>query len=391
MIIQYMDMEEPEDVDFEAMAPAPAAHGPLRNDRNSILDSSLIHQAVRGVVASFEGLFDSGTTSGGDGEHGHGSSGWLTQAHDNKARFDLWVANIGARHTGQDKRSADWRLRDTPAATTRIVELLKDIQESHAELLLILSGTRADHGQDVSGGELDDDELALLSSQEPQSEAHELSLSVADSITSLLKVSALLRKATTRDRFAKAVAAAGDKPLPHLFDLRHVQEKYPKAAGKPWLLERLGRAITQRREYLRYIRSHRTKLAGGVPTAVQTSPHSKLALDTSLIPGPGTASDRPTQTATNASTVLADRISPQAFAGPIIEDDDDAYSSATTQASFREGDDDNDKLHVPSLKTLAKDGEPFECPYCMAIGESSFHIYTHVTLLTRATVILCFL
>jgi hypothetical protein len=129
------------------------------------------------------------------------------------------------------------------------VELLEELTEINSEIHEILSGERANR----QTSESEDD-------MESTDELSELRLSVGDIITSLFKVSMLVKKATKRDRYAKA-ASAKDDPFLVEFDIRHIADKYPKVRSQPWLLERLGKAITQRRQFLRYCRNHKNRIA----------------------------------------------------------------------------------------------------------------------------------
>lgn len=161
----------------------------------------------------------------------------------------LWASNLGSLHPGIDRRSADYRLREAPEVIERIVELLDELTEINSDILEIVSGGRTN--REIS--ESDDD-------FESSDELSELNLSVNDIITSLFKVSMLVKKATTRDRYAKA-ASAKEAAFLAEFDIRHVADKYPKLRTQPWLLERLGNAITQRRQFLRYCRNHKHRIA----------------------------------------------------------------------------------------------------------------------------------
>jgi hypothetical protein len=174
----------------------------------------------------------------------------LSSNEDGRSRYHIWASNLGALHPGTDRRSADYRLREAPEVVERIVELLDELTEINSDILEIMSGERTNRQMSES----DDDDLGS------SDELSELSLSVGDIITSLFKVSMLVKKATTRDRYAKAASAKEDAFLAE-FDIRHVADKYPKIRTKPWLLERLGRAITQRRQFLRYCRNHKHRIA----------------------------------------------------------------------------------------------------------------------------------
>jgi len=95
-------------------------------------------------------------------------------------------------------------------------------------------------------------------------ELDEIFQSLADSISSLFKISLLIRSATPRDRYAKA-ATSVKQPFDDTFDISHVGHKHPKLEIKEnqWLRNRLGQAITRRRQYLKYCREHHDKLGAG--------------------------------------------------------------------------------------------------------------------------------
>lgn len=95
-------------------------------------------------------------------------------------------------------------------------------------------------------------------------ELDEIFQSLADSVSSLFKISLLIRSATPRDRYAKA-AASGKQPFDDSFDISHCGHKHPKLEEKEnqWLRNRLGQAITQRRQFLKYCRDHHDKLGAG--------------------------------------------------------------------------------------------------------------------------------
>lgn len=170
-------------------------------------------------------------------------------SEDGRSRYQIWASNLGSLHPGADRRSADYRLREAPEVVERIGELLDELTEINSDILEIVSGARANRQISECGDDF-----------EPSDELLELNLSVGDIITSLFKVSMLVKKATTRDRYAKA-ASAEEAAFLAEFDIRHVADKYPKLRTQPWLLQRLGNAITQRRQFLRYCRNHKHRIA----------------------------------------------------------------------------------------------------------------------------------
>lgn len=151
----------------------------------------------------------------------------------------------------------DFRLREAPKIATQINEILEELEESLGDTVSIISNARGNRtgvvmvGLGVSIGSDDKEEI---------SEIQEIFESVNDAINNLFRFSILLRNNTNSDRYAKAMAA-GSSPFNDQFDICHVDHKFPtlRLAGKEWLIERLGKAITQRRQFLRYAREHRDK------------------------------------------------------------------------------------------------------------------------------------
>lgn len=200
----------------------------------------------------------------------------------------------------------------------------------------------------------------------------------SECIRSLLKISILIRKATPRDRFAKALDGR-ENPFIDQFDINYVGERYPKLArpGSRWLRERLGRAITKRRQFLRYTREHGTRIAGGskgrepnnVPSSaaleedddIDLSPNAPSAIGTEL----ATVSMATTRPSTKASTLDIARLD------SLRDDetaDDDARSFVSAGSSFQEGTDGDTRLRLPSLANLRPNSSAeFECRFCLGI------------------------
>ena len=210
-----------------------------------------VADAAHDCVASFDAIAQ---VSLPKSELSTAASG-LPRNEDGRSRFQIWMSNLGAAHPATDRRSADYRLREAPEVVDRIVELLEELTEINGEALEIVSGERSN--RQIAE---DDSDIDSSSPGSGQDELSELFLSIGDVLTSLFKVSMLVKKATTRDRYARA-ASAKDKPYLVEFDIRHVADKFPKAREQPWLLERLGAAITQRRQFLRYCRNHKNRIA----------------------------------------------------------------------------------------------------------------------------------
>ena len=181
-------------------------------------------------------------------------------------------------------------------------------------------------------------------------------------------MSRLFGKCTIRDRHAKAEATADEK-FDDFYDIQHVKHKFGSAKAGSWLLERLGKAITKRRQYFRYCRTHREKLANAAVPAISRNDRT-CNVDTGTendrgvkdaIPRPPTLTPtRPSLVRTTASTL-----------GPVDlnvwESGIDDGSSTTTAATSVTGDNELTLLSVPPLLDFASPGQEFECPYCYTI------------------------
>lgn len=203
------------------------------------------------------------------------------------------------------------------------------------------------------------------------SEIREIFESIQDAINNLFRYSIIIRNNTNRDRCAKAAAASISSPFNHDFDIQHVRHKFPALQAKKgeWLIERLGKAITQRRQYLRYCRSHHEKtwqepgLRGG--PGVNPSNDRRPQAQMKLIPMARSEVSKPTSTLapTQASTLLL-------TSGQIIDEEMiDETQSQTSYATSTDEESTNHALRVIQLEDVSKGLQHFECSYCWQIQE----------------------
>lgn len=170
---------------------------------------------------------------------------------------------------------------------------------------------------------------------------------VSQCIKALFRIGILVRKASPRDRFERALQQS-DFSFPAQFDTDYVEERYPKLRFKDmgFLASRLGGANAKRRQFIHYVRDHKARLeaAQDVHTmayAITEKQSSKAT--TFVIPG-------------DLSTF--DRLDPSS-----LEKEDDLVSLVSASTAF-----DNERsLKLPSLAELSPDGEPFECPICFTL------------------------
>ena len=159
------------------------------------------------------------------------------------------------------------------------------------------------------------------------------------------------------------------------FDIGHVREKYPKLGhpGSRWLVRRLGRAITLRRQFLRYCREHQDALGhhgseegdpGRKSNLLQGQPAAKQRAEghLPLAPGAGASQAGFTDPGTKASTLFASQLE-------AIRDEPDDDGISYTSAARSDFAQEDAVLELPNLRTLTKDNfkAEFECPLCHTI------------------------
>lgn len=198
------------------------------------------------------------------------------------------------------------------------------------------------------------------------SEVQESTCSINNAITHLLKLSALIREASPRDRYSKAAAAVEDrfvqKEIWLKYDKMHVSMKFPKleADGKDWLIERLGEAATRRRQFLHYCGRHRELLGRGIDDEQDRIVVSSANADVEE------SEEMKSHLAPSEATTLA---TPDLHL--LQESEDSDARSQTSASSFAtsvyEGNEDYQRRTVINLSEVQRDGLPFECPHCCGI------------------------
>lgn len=173
-----------------------------------------------------------------------------------------------------------------------------------------------------------------------------------------------MAKSTTTDRHVKAEATRGDR-FDNLYDVAHLEHKFEQLKSKPWLLKRLGEANTKRRNYFRYCRTHRDRLAES--NSIDFKNVRAKAKD--AMPANSTALSR-----AKASTMHSDPSNVQTKASTLGfvdmqagENGFDDAASFSTMANSVTDDRRTYALSVPKLFDITEPGVDFECPYCFTI------------------------
>ncbi|KAH7403443.1 hypothetical protein BKA64DRAFT_450220 [Cadophora sp. MPI-SDFR-AT-0126] len=304
---------------------------------------------------------------------------FASEAVDALDRFRIWASNIGAFQDINVKSSLEYRIRDAPKIANQITELLGELIESLEDIYSIASHARENRTGALHEAEIDpsahlleanEDTQIENSDEEELSEVREILASIEDAISNLFRFSIIIRNNTSRDRYAKAATAAIATPFNGQFDICHVEHKFPALAKRNcrWLIERLGKAVTQRREYLKYCREHHDKTA----TEPQRPEPGTLTIppieSSSQIPARSIAVARsdyskPTSTLapTQASTLIL-------TSGQVIEEElEEEAQSQTSYATSTDEDSSDTALSVINLEEVSKGFKQFECPYCWQI------------------------
>jgi len=229
--------------------------------------------------------------------------------------------------------------------------------------------------EDSDEDEIDQQTATSCSSGESSrvtSESQLLYQSVLESITSLLKLSMFIRKSTRGNRFAKSSKA---QKYETQYDIIHVRDRFPFAANHPFVIERLGKANAQRRQWLSYKKRHREKLAMSASPMHETPFRSELLSDSEMeLNSRATIEEDYLRSSVwsgehkQSSTMLSSTKASTFFQGQIPEGDvAENEHSETSYSETRFGDDGQETNLVPQPPPESADENPFECPYCFSI------------------------
>ena len=256
---------------------------------------------------------------------------------DYEGRFRVWCGNVGAHQTG--KSSLGNRLRDAPNLTSKVLRLLQNLRKLLLEANAIISGQRKPAEQETYDSSSDSSDEEPLSEDEDgaDGELAQILSEFGDILDCLYRMSMNLRSPGGNKRFAKA--AKIDVTYFEHFDIQYVQQVFPSA--EEYLSARLGKAISRRRQFLKYQEQHATKLAQGIDPSVEETAQSETTASTLV-------EDSPAVTAVRSSMLPT-------FA------DDMSMVSATSYATVPGS---MSSIKWPSLPKASKYGSPYECPFC---------------------------
>ncbi|EJT77121.1 hypothetical protein GGTG_07033 [Gaeumannomyces tritici R3-111a-1] len=265
---------------------------------------------------------------------------------DFRDKFILWSGNMGAMHQPSSSLSLECRLSGAQGVLAHIHRLLGDLRDALEEVLPLLSPQPPDSIRDSATSS----EVVGPPGREEELEyAESLAGEISDTLRGLFRAGILVRKATSRDRFAHALKHSTSEFL-DLYDKEYVHRKCSKlrrlADQSHWLVHRLGSANVKRRQVQQYYRDHKARLAE---------------------PKEGDHEETPTERLSSKATTLAPARLEAEFskAGtPVEEEYEGAMSVTTAVTTF----DRATSLALPRLTDLSQPAEPFECPICFLLS-----------------------
>ena len=241
---------------------------------------------------------------------------------------------------------------------------------NYLKALLIVDGTEPNEKWDVGAiSDSDDDNASTPEEATQTSDLDQLFTAIKTANSSLMKLSMAIRNSPARDDYLKA---ASRYHFDARYDIGHVKEKHGAAKrSSDWLLERLGKAITRRRQYLKYREDHHTKLSK------DWGEEAAEEVDMAGLEAPPMATDKAIEDEKPEKTIALTKLTKATtYVGneTMIERDginldQGSFGSQTSYEPTVAGETVH-KLSVPPPPIMAFEGvpfefgDPFQCQYC---------------------------
>jgi hypothetical protein len=195
--------------------------------------------------------------------------------------------------------------------------------------------TASDSDSDSGSGQSDDD--TSNADLQGRTELRQLLASIKSLITSLFRLSMAIRNPAPNSQSMSTISI--DKSFYEQHDIQHVKEKFPGAPH--YLVERLGRALSARRQYLSYREDHHQKLAKNI---------EKIGFEKTI-----------TEFTTNSTEATPIPRIERSMSLNVLDEGDDTASQTSYATSV------NATIRVPSLPREARNKDFFECPLCFLL------------------------
>ncbi|KPM41492.1 hypothetical protein AK830_g5087 [Neonectria ditissima] len=262
---------------------------------------------------------------------------------DDRGRYRVWAANLGALQAPKSSKSLDYRLRDALQMRDSVISGLHRLSSVGERAVGIISATQPNR---VAF----DNHLEAEEATGPATELEDLLRSIHSSVNHLYGLSVLIRRQRPRGRLPNLEKFTSFEASP---DISNVTDKFPKAKDTPWLARRLGNAITRRRQIIQYRQDHRQRLAAQVPDDPAEAPGADTSETVATSFEEGDAGER------------------ESISGPSRE----RHSIFTSATSYLSAYDENGEMgrRIADLSEMVLDGvrlgydRAFECPVCRVI------------------------
>ena len=152
----------------------------------------------------------------------------------------------------------------------------------------------------------------------------------------------MVQKPAPHDRFIKS--GRFDQTYRQPWDEQHICDKFTGITE--WLIERLGKSNTRRRQYLEYRKAHHERIA------------TFEVLDTTEDAGTVVSS---------LPTLARQHQEPLAYAAPETIEADNQSDTGISETSYAETVAGEHTLLVPAMPQAARGGAVFECPLCFTL------------------------
>ncbi|KAL8801035.1 MAG: hypothetical protein Q9182_004727 [Xanthomendoza sp. 2 TL-2023] len=287
-------------------------------------------------------------------------------------RFDLWAVNLGLYVTGHS--SLEYRLGDAPLIYNYAKQALADLQKY---LDIICQGLQEQSGdrtlRDTYSEESEDSEDEDFGTYQDDTFLQTALGNVIDIIDKLYQLSFKIRNPVTRLGFSKAQTyqeidkETGVDLIQRIadFDCQHVEHVFLELrksdsvedVHEHYLVKRLAKANTRRRQQFKHWRAHRNKIEASSKPAIdlnlQVPSSNVLALEQKqLLETPVSGQPAPSMPST------ATRLDPAV----VNLDDTTSIISTSTYARLTRGHEHT--LEIPQLPRKLRSKKEFECPYC---------------------------
>jgi hypothetical protein len=211
----------------------------------------------------------------------------------------------------------------------------------------------------------DDDEELSNTDYIPTSRFGEAAKEIGNVVACLYRLSITIQNPSSREKLEKMEKI--DMTFFETFDTEHIRNKFGiiRESGGDWLLERLGKSNTKRRQILRYHETHHEKIVG--LRIAQLGAEEGEAPEVGMSSG-DFYSVGPSTVQTTVSTVYQQN-QEYDLVNPIdLDSRSEAGCSQTSYASSTNSG--KDVFRVPP-PPQGFDSGPFQCPYCFRIVETT--------------------